>query len=234
MIVSRRVSLVLAALACTALGGALAASAGAATLKLRCAGKGARNRDSAGTVLCAGSPAKGRRVAGVVRNDAGDPVAAKITVTFSSWTPVRGGSGYNVRPRATREITAKADGTFSVKSNPRTRESLRFDVVADAALGVSAGAFGQAEVLRKLKVTIGKPGGGVVKVTVKGTRVRPIKVWILDANGYQLPGVRPRNVNARGQATFDLGSRRGRFATFVDSGVYTDLFWYLGRPTFRL
>jgi hypothetical protein len=69
---------------------------------------------------------------------------------------------------------------------------------------------------------------------VKGTRVRPIKVWVLGESGYQLPGVRPKNVDGRGQASFNLGSMRGRFAYYVDAGVYDDLFWYLGRPPFRL
>jgi hypothetical protein len=211
---------------------ALAAPADAATLRLRCADRGPRNSDSAGTVLCAGSPSSGRTIAGVVRNDAGQPVAARLTVTYSSWTPA--GTGYTVRPRATRSITAKADGTFSFSDNPATRESIRVDVVPDAALGIAAGASAQAEIQRKLAVSLAKLGGGSVRITVKGTSVRPIKVWILGESGYQLPGVRPKNVNGRGQAAFNLGSMRGRFAYYVDAGVYDDLFWYLGRPPFRL
>lgn len=211
----------------------LGASAQAAAVTLRCAGRGARNRDSAGTVLCAGSPSKGRTIAGVVRNDAGQPVAAKLTVTYSDWIPNTGG-GYLVRARETREVTAAGDGSFSIRSKTTTRESIRVDVVADAALGVAGGAFAQAEVSRRLNVTLTKLGSGVVRLTVKGTRVRPIKAWILGETGYQLPGVRPKNIDGRGQATFNLGSMRGRFSYYVDAGIYDDLFWYLGRPAFRL
>ncbi|HEX7290816.1 MAG TPA: hypothetical protein VF250_06765, partial [Conexibacter sp.] len=172
----------MAAAALLAAGGA---SAQAASVSLRCAGRGPRNRDSAGTVLCAGSPARGRTLAGVVKDDAGRPVAARLTVTFSRWDPAPGG-GFYVRPRATKTIAAKADGTFTVKDNPATKESIRVDAVADAALGVSGGAFAQAEISRRLVVRIAKLGGGVVRFTVTGTRARPIKVWVLDSSGYQV------------------------------------------------
>jgi hypothetical protein len=211
----------------------LAASAQAATVTLRCAGRGARNRDSAGTVLCAASPSSGRSLAGVVRNDAGQPAAAKLAVTYSTWTPNTGG-GYLVRPRETREITAKGDGSFTIRSTTSTRESIKVDVVADPALGVAGGAFAQAQVSRKLGITLTKLGGGLVRITVKGTRVRPLKLWVLGETGYPLPGVRAKNADGRGQATFNLGSMRGRFTYYVDAGVYDDLFWYQGRPGFRL
>lgn len=223
-----------AALAALALLGAAAGGAHAATLSLRCAGRGARNRDSAGTVLCAGSPSGGRTIAGVVRNDAGQPVAARVVVTYSSWTIAPNGIGYTVRPRATRELTAKGDGSFSFKSNPATRESLRVDVVADPALGIAGGASAQAEVSRKLSVRLAKLGGGAVRITVTGTRVRPIRVHVLTETGYPLPGVGPRRVDGAGRATFDLGSMRGRFTYYVDAGDYGDLFWYLSRVPFRL
>lgn len=218
----------LAALALTA------ASAQASTVTLRCAGRGARNSDSAGTVLCAGSPARGRTIAGVVRNDAGQPVAAKLTVTYSSWTVAPNGVGYVVKPRETREVVAKGDGSFSVASRTATRESIRVEVVPDAALGIAGGASAQGEVSRKLAITLAKLGGGKVRITVKGTRQRPLKAYVLSESGYQLPGIPPRNVDGGGQATFNLGSLRGRFSYYVDAGVYDDLFWYQGRPAFRL
>jgi opacity protein-like surface antigen len=209
-------------------------AADAATLKLSCAGKGARNKDSAGTVLCAGSPSKGRAIAGTVRNDAGQPVAAKVTVTVSSWTIAPNGIGYNVKPTSTREIVAKANGSFSFKRNPKTRESIKFDVVADPTLGIAAGVSAQAEISRQLKVKLAKLGGGKVRITVKGTTIRPLKVYILDSSGYTLSGTKPKNVDGKGRATFDLGSMRGQFAYYVDAGKYDDLFWYQGRPKFRL
>ena len=56
-----------ALLACLATAALLArdgASAQAASVSLRCAGRGPRNRDSAGTVLCAGSAARGPHARG--------------------------------------------------------------------------------------------------------------------------------------------------------------------------
>lgn len=209
-----------------------AASAPAATVTVRCAGRGARNRDSSGTVLCASS-SKGRTIAGVLRNDAGKPVAGRVTVTVSPWEPATSGIGFTVRAGEPYVVTAKADGSFSIKSNPPTKESIRFEVVADAALGVSGGAFAQADVSRQLKVTLAKLGGGRVRLTVKGTTVR-MKAYILDASGYRVPGVGPKKVDGRGQATFDLGDRHGSFTYYVDAGDIGDLFWYQGRVPFKL
>jgi hypothetical protein len=229
---TRAATLVLTAALSVAL--AVPALADAAELKLSCAGKGARNKDSAGTVLCAGDPAKGRTIAGTARNDAGQPVAAKIAVTLSSWTVAPNGIGYNVKPTSTREIVAKADGGFSFKLNPKTRESVKFELAADPALGIAAAASAQAEVSRKLKVKLAKLGGGKVRITVRGTTLRPLKVYILDSSGYALSGVKPKKVDAKGRASFDLGSRRGQFSYYVDAGVFDDLLWYQGRPKLRL
>jgi len=226
-----------AALACLA-AGALAAAGGAsaqaASVSLRCAGKGARNSDSAGTVLCAGSPSKGRTLAGVVKDDAGNPVAASLTVTFSRWDPAPGG-GFYVRPRATKTIAADSYGRFTIKDNPATKESIRVDVVADDSLGVS-GASANAEISRKLVVRIAKLGGGVVRFTVTGTRVRPIKVWVLDTSGYPAGGIRPRKIDGRGRATFDLSKIPSalRLTYFIDAGdSLNDLFWYQSRVPFK-
>jgi hypothetical protein len=213
----------------------LAGAAQAASVSLRCAGRGPRNRDSANTVLCAGSPAKGRTLAGVVKDDAGNPVAARLTVTFSRWDPAPGG-GFYVRPRATKTITADSYGAFTVKDNPATKESITADVVADAALGVSGGAFAQAEISRKLIVRLAKLGGGVVRFTVTGTRARPIKVWVTDSSGYPVSGIKPKKIDGKGQATFNLsGVPAGyRLTYFVDAGdSLNDLFWYQSRVPFR-
>ncbi len=213
---------------------AFAATAGAATLTLKCAGKGPRNKDSAGTVLCAGSPSKGRTISGTVRNDAGQGVAAKLTLTYQSWTPVAGGTGYTIKTRTTRQIAAKGDGSFSFKSKTATKESIVVDLAPDATLGIAGAVRAQADVSRQLITTISKLGGGSVRLTVKGTKHRPLKLYVLDPSGYEIPGVKWKKADAKGQATFDLGSRRGQFSYYVDAGVYNDLFWYLGRPTFKL
>lgn len=228
----RTLPLLVAATAALALGAPLAASAGAAELKLKCAGKGKRNKDSAGTVLCSAEPGHKRTIAGTVRNDAGQPVAGRLTVTYSSWTPAPNGIGYNVKPRETRELTAKADGSFSFSSNPKTKESIRVDLAADPALGIG-GAFAQMEVSRRLVTKVKKLGGGRVKLTVKGTSL-PLKLYVLSEDGYPLPGVKAKKAK-HGSATFDLGSLRGKFSTYADAGeIYTDLFWGERRPTFRL
>jgi hypothetical protein len=226
-----------AALACLtagALAAVGAAGAQAASVSLRCAGKGPRNADSAGTVLCAGTPSKGRTLAGVVKDDAGRPVAARLTVTFSRWDPAPGG-GFYVRPRATKTITAKSDGTFTVKDNPATKESIRVDVVADDALGIS-GASAFADISRKLIVRIAKLGGGVVRFTVTGTRARPIKVWVTDSSGYQVSGIKPKKIDGKGQATFNLSKIPSvlRLTYFIDAGdSLNDLFWYQSRVPFK-
>jgi hypothetical protein len=216
-----------------AFGAPIAASAGAAELKLHCAGKGPRNKDSANTVLCAANPGHPRNVAGTVRNDAGQAIAGKLTVTYSSWTPAKGG-GFTIAPRTTREIVAKGDGTFLIPSNPKTRESVRVDLAVDPALGIAAGVRAQADVSRRLVTKVKKLGGGSVKVTVKGTKIRPLKIYVLDASGYKLPGIKLKKADGSGSATFDLGNRRGQFSTYADAGIYNDLFWYGTRQPFRL
>jgi hypothetical protein len=85
--------------------------------------------------------------------------------------------------------------------------------------------------------TVKKLGGGRVKLTVKGTALRPLKLWVLNESGYPLPGVKPKQANRKGSATFDVGSQRGKLATYAEVGAkggLTDLFWYGVRKTFRL
>ena len=93
----------------------------------------------------------------------------------------------------------------------------------------------QAEVSRLLVVRIAKLGGGVVRFTVTGTTHRPLKVYVLDSSGYELSGIRPKKVDGRGQATFNLASVRGlRLTSYVDAGdVLSDLFWYQSRVPFK-
>ena len=200
---------------------------------MACAGKGPRNRDSSGTVLCAGG-LSGRTVSGTVRNDAGQPVAGKITVTFRGYTPSRGG-GFVVKPTGTRLITAKPNGSFHIHVNPATKQALQFDLAADPALGIAAGQTADAEVSRRLTYAVAKLGGGVVRITVRGTSLRPVKLYVLGPTGFPVTGGGPKYINRLGQATFNLGSQRGTFALFADAGRYKDLFWFEGRrPTFRL
>jgi hypothetical protein len=207
-----------------------AAVASAAEIKLVCAGKGPRNKDSAGVVLCAAAPGQARTISGTVRDDAGKPVAAKILVTFISWTP-QGGGSFSLEPTSTRTISANAGGKFSVAVKTATRLNVKFEAVADERLGVSGG-FAEAQVSRRLDVKLKKLGGGRVKFTVKGAS--PVKVYVLDSYGYELPGVKPKRANRAGIATFSLGSRHGEFSYYVDIGALADLYWEDPRHTFKL
>jgi hypothetical protein len=208
-----------------------ATAASASTVTLECGGKGARSKDSSGTILCAAQPGKARIVAGVVRDDGGRPVATAVTVTFSKWTPSSGG-GYTVRRGDSRTINSKADGSFSLPVKTATRVSLEFGV-ADEAKGVSPAAAA-AEVSRQLAIKVKNRGGGKVKVTVGGLEGKRAKVYVLDQYGYEISGVGPRRTDGKGRATFNLGSRRGKFEVYVDVGIWTDLYWYGRRPSFRL
>jgi len=206
-----------------------ASLASAAEIKLACAGKGPRNKDSAGVVLCAAAPGKARTISGTIRDDAGKPVAAKILVTFISWTPAGGGS-FSLEPTATKTISADAGGKFSLPVKVTTRLDVKFEAVADEKLGVSGG-FAEAEVSRRLDVKMKKLGGGRLKFTVKGAS--PVKVYVLDSSGYELSGIKPKRANKAGVAIFNLGNLHGEFSYYVDVGALADLYWEDPRHTFR-
>lgn len=211
---------------------ATAAAAGAATIDLKCAGKGPRNEDSAGTVLCAAAPGKARVVSGVLRSDAGKPVAGKVAVTFANWIPAGSGS-FSIKPESTQTITADGSGRFAVPVKTETKVTVYFEAVADEKLGVSP-VKAQADVSRELAVTLKKLGGGKLRMTVKGAGSNPLKLYVLDSSGYEVPGVSAKKANKAGSATFDLGSRHGEFSYYVDAGPLGDLFWEGTRATFRL
>lgn len=206
--------------------------AGAAQLTLACGGKGPRNADSAGTVLCAAAPGKARTLTGVARDDAGKPVAAKLSVTLSDWIP-NGDGSFSIKPVSTQTIVANSQGSFSLPVKTSTRVSLKFETVADSALDVSA-VSAEAQVSRRLEVKVKKLGGGKVRLSVKGAGKIPLKLYVLDPDGYELPGVKPKSGGKSASATFNLGSRTGLFSYYVDAGDYGDLFWAELRPTFKL
>ena len=181
-------------------------------------------------MLCAAAPGKARTVSGTVRDDSGKPVAAKILVTFISWTP-HGGGSFSLEPTSTKTISANAAGKFSLPVKVATRLNVRFEAVADEKLGITGG-FAEAEVSRRLDVRLKKLGGGRIKFTVKGAS--PVKVYVLDSSGYLLPGVKPKRTNKAGVAIFSLGSRRGEFSYYVDVGALADLYWEDPRHTFKL
>jgi hypothetical protein len=210
----------------------LAASAQASEVAMKCEGKGPRNKDSAGTVLCAAEPGKARVLGGVLRNDAGKPVAGKLAVTFANWVPAGGGS-FSIEPEAPQTIAANANGQFSIPVKTATKVTVYVEAVADAALGVSP-FKAQADVSRRLATSLAKLGSGKVKLTVKGAGATPLKLYILDSSGYALPGVKPKKASKAGSARFDLGAMHGEFSYYVDAGPLGDLFWEDARATFKL
>jgi hypothetical protein len=209
----------------------LAATASASELKLKCGGKGPRNADSAGTVLCAAAPGKARVLTGTARNDSGQPVAAKVLATLISWTPT-GDGAFSLKPVSTQTIVAGANGAFSFPVKMATRFNVKFETVADTALGISAAAA-EAQVSLQLVTKLKKLGGGRIRITAKGTS-QPLKIYVLDSSGYELHGVKPKKPDKAGNATFDLGALRGEFSYYVDAGLFNDLFWEGLRPTFKL
>ena len=208
----------------------LAAAASAAEIRLACAGKGPRNKDSAGTVLCAAAPGKARTISGTIRDDSGKPVAAKILVSFITWTPAGSGS-FSLETTSTKTISANAGGRFSLPVKVRTRLNVKFEAVADEKLGVSGG-FAEAQVSRRLDVRLKKLNGGRLKFTVKGAN--PVKVYVLDSSGYEMSGVKPKRTNRAGVVIFNLGGLHGEFSYYVDPGALGDLYWEDPRHTFRL
>lgn len=220
------------ATAAAASGLLLASAAQAAEIDLECAGKGPHNQDSAGTVLCAAAPGKARVVSGVLRNDAGKPVAGKVAVTFANWVPA-GSESFSIKPEATQTISANGNGQFAVPVKTATKVTVYFEAVADAKLGVSP-VKAQADVSRRLAVTLKKLGGGKLTLTAKGAGSTALKIYVLDSSGYELPGVPAKKANKAGSATFDLGSRHGEFSYYIDAGALGDLFWEGTRATFRL
>jgi hypothetical protein len=71
---------------------------------------------------------------------------------------------------------------------------------------------------------------------VDQTRARPIKVWVTDSSGYPVSGIKPKKIDGRGQATFNLSKVPSalRLSYFVDAGdSLNDLFWYQSRVPFR-
>lgn len=211
----------------------LAADAGAATLELRCAGSGARNEDSSGEKICAAPGTAARRVAGTVKNDAGQPVAATVVVARREYTPA-GPEGFSVETKGEERITAKADGTFSFSSDPDPIFEYQVRVLADPALGIGGEVTQLAKVERQVLVEVARLGGGRVRLSTKGAP-KNTTARILDGGGYPLRGVGKKKL-VGGKATFRLGrGATGTFSYGIDLGRFADLYWFSGRrPTFRL
>jgi hypothetical protein len=225
---ARRALLALCAVALAAL--FLAAVAGAATVTLKCGGKGGRNESSDGTKICAALPGKARTLEGVLRDDQNKPVDGKLSVTFSEWIP-QGDGSFSVEPYKTVTVSANAAGKFAIPVKTTSEVSVAVETVADEKKSISGGAVAGAAVQLELQTTVKKLGGGRVQVTVKGTK-QPLKIAITEEYGYEVSGGKLKKAK-NGVASFNLGAARGTLEVYVEAGALSDLFWPV-RPSFKL
>jgi polyisoprenoid-binding protein YceI len=207
---------------------ALASSAHASSLNLKCSGKGVQNKaQEYETASCAVEAGKKRNLEGVLRNDKNKPVAGKLNVTISDWNLAPGGGAFDIEPTKTFEIKAAANGKFKVPVTTTTEETVYIEAVGDPELEVSA-LTQEVNIQRYVSATAKVLGGGKVKVTVKGIE-GPFKVAITEEYGYPAPGGASRKAK-NGTATFDLHGARGTFGISVDAGELTDLYYIDSHP----
>jgi hypothetical protein len=207
---------------------AFAGTADAATLTLKCSGKGPQNKaQEYETASCAVAAGQKRNIEGVLRNDKNKPVAGTLKVTFSKWIP-QGNGSYSITPEKTIEIKAAANGKFKVPNvTTKTEETVFIEAVGDADSELSP--VGQeVNIQRYVTATAKKLGGGKVQVTVKGIE-GPFKVSV-EQEGYDVSGGAPRKANKAGVAIFNLHGARGEFGIFVDAGELGDLYYLDSKP----
>jgi hypothetical protein len=211
---------------------AFAASAEAATLTLKCSGKGPQSKAAEfSTAECTVAAGQKRNLEGVLRNDKNVPVAGTLKVTFKSWIP-QGNGSFSITPEKTIEIKAAANGKFKVPNvTTKTEETVFIEAVGDPDSELSAVAQ-EVNIQRYVTATAKKIGGGKVKVTVEGAAL-PFKVAITDESGYYVSGGSPRKASKAGAAVFDLHGQSGTFNIYVDAGEVGDLY-YLDPKSFKL
>lgn len=208
---------------------ALAASAQAATLTLKCSGKGPQYKaQEYSTAECTVAKGQKRNLEGVLRNDKNKPVAGTLKVTISKWVP-QGDGAYAVTPEKEFEVKAAANGKFKVPNlTTKTEATVFIEAVADADAEVSTVAQ-EVNIQRLVTATAKVLGGGKVKVTVKGAEL-PFKIGITEEEGYFVSGGLARKASKAGTAVFALGSQRGKFNIYVDAGELGDLYYIQAKP----
>lgn len=220
-------------LALATLGLLLAAGgAEAATLNLKCSGKGEQVKAQEYTsASCAVEAGKTRNIEGVLRNDKNKPVAGTLKVTFSKWIP-QGNDSFSITPEKTIEIKAAANGKFKVPNvTTKTEETVFIEAIGDPDAELSA-VSQEVNIQRYVTATAKAIGGGKVKVTVQGAEP-PFKIAITDESGYYVSGGSPRKASKAGTAVFNLHGARGTFNIYVDAGDLGDLY-YIDAKSFRL
>jgi len=208
---------------------ALAASAQAASLTLKCSGKGPQYKaQEYSTAECTVAKGQKRDIEGILRNDKNKPVAGTLKVTISKWVP-QGGGSYAVTPEKEFEVKAAANGKFKIPNlTTKTEETVFIEAVADADAEVSTVAQ-EVNIQRLVTATAKKIGGGKLKVTVKGAEL-PFKIGITE-EGYFVCGGAARKASKAGTAVFYLGNQHGEFSVFIDAGELGDLYYTpLSRP----
>jgi hypothetical protein len=211
---------------------ALATSAQAASLNLKCSGKGPQVRaQEYETASCAVEQGKTRNIEGVLRNDKNKPVAGTLNVTFSKWTQAGQPGTFDITPEKTIEVKAGANGKFTIpKVTTKTEETVFIEAVGDGESELST-VTQEVNIQRYVSATAKKLGGDKVKVTVKGIE-GPFKVAIYE-EGYPASGGSPRKANKAGVAVFALRDARGTLGINVDAGELTDLY-YIDAKEFTL
>jgi hypothetical protein len=208
---------------------ALATSAQASSLNLKCSGKGIQNKaQEYETASCTVEAGKTRNIEGVLRNNKNKPVASTLKVTISDWNLAPGGGAFDIEPTKTFEIKAAANGKFKVPNvTTKTEETVFIEAVENFESEVSP-VVQEVNIQRYVSATAKVLGGGKVKVTVKGIE-GPFKVAITEEYGYPAPGGASRKAK-NGTATFNLHGARGTFGISVDAGELTDLYYIDAHP----
>ncbi|MBN9623287.1 MAG: hypothetical protein J0H06_10075 [Actinobacteria bacterium] len=204
---------------------AFAASAQAATLTLKCSGKGPQSKaQEYSTAECTVAAGQKRNIEGVLRNDKNKPVAATLNVTFSKWIP-QGEGSFAITPEKTIEIKSAANGKFKVPNvTTTTEETVFIEAIGDSDAELSP-VSQEVNIQRYVTATAKKLGGGKVKVTVTGAAT-PFKIGITEEEGYFVSGGTARKASKAGTAVFNLGSQRGTFNIYIDAGELGDLYYF--------
>jgi len=205
-----------------------AGGAEAATLNLKCSGKGVQNKaQEYETAQCAVEAGKTRNIEGVLRNDKNKPVAGTLNVTFSNWEP-QGNGAYDITPYKTVAVKAAANGKFTIpKVTTTTEETVFIEAVGDGESELST-VSQEVNIQRLVTAVVKTSGGGNAKVTIKGAAA-PFKIGITEEEGYFVSGGAAKKASKAGVATFHLRSTYGKVNVFFEAGELGDLYYFAGK-----
>jgi hypothetical protein len=207
---------------------AVVSGAQAATLNLKCSGKGIQNKaQEYETASCTVEKGKTRNIEGVLRNDKNKPVAGTLNVTFSNWIP-QGEGAYDITPQKTIQVKSGANGKFKIPNvTTKTEETVFIEAIGDGESELSP-VSQEVNIQRYVSAVAKKLGGGKVQVTVKGIE-GPFKVQI-EQEGYPVSGGAPRKANKAGVVVFDIAHGNGEYGIYVEAGELSDLYYIDSHP----